>query len=396
MLKKIMLAGLFMGFITATAWAQSIAVPVSAAAPPEKTLQKPVAPQPAHSVRTQDAQSMPASTTTLPASLTTETRGQAGEAVTESDVVGSLADIEGQVTVKSSDPSAQPKTAADKTEIHLNDTIMTGTGARAMVLLIDETQVTLGENATFAVDDYVYDPDQPQTNKARYSFLNGAFLYVSGLVAKVDNPDVQLATPYGSIGIRGTTVWGGQMEEGYGVFVKEGHITLQTKRARVSVGEGEGTSIRDINALPERAHPWSSDRVDAAVKRIALKDEAKAQANMASLKSAHGDMIARYKKMAMARRAGLRPGISNRRHDNPEFRRPAPESKTGQQRGGLGQDLQNRPAEHRKLGPYQKMGPYMQARKERMEERKERREERRERLEKQRNQKQDKKPGGAL
>ena len=101
--------------------------------------------------------------------------------------------------------------------------------------------------------------------------MRGAFLYVSGLIAKKDDPDVTLETLYGSIGIRGTTVWGGNVDDQYSVFVQDGEITMQTNRARVRVRKGEGIDIRDRNSTPSRAKTWQQAKIDKAIKTVALK-----------------------------------------------------------------------------------------------------------------------------
>ena len=87
--------------------------------------------------------------------------------------------------------------------IGINDTIQTGPGAKASILFNDNTEFTLGENSKLKVDDYVYDPDGT-LNRAHYSFLKGVFQYVGGLIDQKDPAKVNIQTPVGQIGIRGT------------------------------------------------------------------------------------------------------------------------------------------------------------------------------------------------
>ncbi len=88
--------------------------------------------------------------------------------------------------------------------VNQNDTIQTGPGGRVDILFSDHTEFTIGEKAKLKIDDYVYNPNANSGNKARYSFLQGAFRYLSGLIAKKDPTDVNIDTPVGSLGIRGT------------------------------------------------------------------------------------------------------------------------------------------------------------------------------------------------
>ena len=46
--------------------------------------------------------------------------------------------------------------------------------------------------------------------------VKGAFLYVGGRIEGVNGAKVQIHTPVGAIGLRGTTVWGGPIDNGYG------------------------------------------------------------------------------------------------------------------------------------------------------------------------------------
>jgi len=72
------------------------------------------------------------------------------------------------------------------------------------VLLADGTTLTLSENSKLTVDNYVFDWSNHNNDKASYNYLQGAFQYVSGLIAKKPDPDVRVETAYGQIGIRGT------------------------------------------------------------------------------------------------------------------------------------------------------------------------------------------------
>lgn len=193
-------------------------------------------------------------------------------AVEESNVVGTLLGVEGTVSLVKPDAEPQPLKLNDP--VHMNDVIETGAGARAFVLLIDDTELTLGENAQLTIDEYVFDEENTAANKGRYSILRGAFLYTSGLVAKKENPDVTVNTPYGAIGIRGTSFWGGDIDGEYGVLVTDGRVSVQTERGRIFVEKGQGTSLRAKTSIPARAAVWPEEKIGRAVQTIAIKDAA--------------------------------------------------------------------------------------------------------------------------
>jgi hypothetical protein len=188
----------------------------------------------------------------------------------ETVIVGTLLEADGPVSLVV--PGAEPKALKLNDPVHMNDVIETGADARAFILLIDNTELTLGENAQFTVDEYVFDETNEALNKGRYSVLRGAFLYTSGLLAKKENPDVTVATPFGSVGIRGTTFWGGEIDGEYGILVTDGQVSVQTERGRILVNKEQGTMLFSKTAIPARAGTWAQEKIDRAVQTIALKD----------------------------------------------------------------------------------------------------------------------------
>lgn len=192
--------------------------------------------------------------------------------------LGILVATEGAVTVSGS-------AAAADTPLNRGDVVETGTGARALVLLADDSQFTLGENARFTVDDYLFDPDRPRANRGRYGIARGAFLYVSGLMTKNGRPDVKIETSYASIGIRGTIVWGGPVDGGNGVLVQEGEVTVETPAGSTRVRPAEGTRISASSALPSSPSAWDADTIAKAVATITFADQAAADARLAEHKA---------------------------------------------------------------------------------------------------------------
>ena len=115
---------------------------------------------------------------------------------------GQVKESQGNVTVtRAGTTTPVPLKPGD--EIDVGDTIQTGPDGRAFIQFNDNTQLTLGDNTKLLVDDYIYDPNSTH-DKASYSFLEGAFQYLSGLIGKKDPADVKIDTPVGGIGTRGT------------------------------------------------------------------------------------------------------------------------------------------------------------------------------------------------
>ena len=139
-------------------------------------------------------------------------------------------------------------------------------------------------------------------DKGRFSVLRGTFQFVSGLISKHDIPDFEVMTAYGSIGIRGTTFWGGMLrqdygdsytdsrsarpKENFGVYVDEGEVFFETNLGSKTITKGEGSFTSNINKPPSEPKLWSEEMVNAAVAKIALKDDASARAKIEEIKAA--------------------------------------------------------------------------------------------------------------
>ncbi|MDE1151630.1 MAG: FecR family protein [Micavibrio sp.] len=216
----------------------------------------------------------------------------------EDGVIGNIVEIEGTATQT---VGANTLPAKINAPVHMNDVLKTGAQSRLFILLIDNTEWTLSENANFRVTEYVFDPADNTHNKGRYSVLSGAFRYVSGLVAKKPNPDVQITTPIGSIGIRGTDFWGGMMDGSYGVQVDEGRVEVATDGGRVLVNAGQGTSIRNRKFAPAAPARWSRDRLQRSHASVRLENQTAVRQRMAALQSHQPEMRQRYKTYLQSR-----------------------------------------------------------------------------------------------
>lgn len=154
-----------------------------------------------------------------------------------------------------------------------HDVIKTGPESKIHLLFLDDTELTIGENAEARIDDFTFIPEDDKQKKARLSLLRGAFLFISGQVAKINKPDVTINTPVATIGIRGTIVWGGLLDDQYNVFVKEGAVSVSNGRGNTMVREGQGTTLTDQYTRPSRATEWGEEKINRAVATIALADQ---------------------------------------------------------------------------------------------------------------------------
>lgn len=124
---------------------------------------------------------------------------------------GVAAAVRGDVTLVATMPAAveravgQNLSSGDK--IFLGDVIETGPQAGMQIMLLDETIFTIGPNAGLIIDTFVYDP-ATSAGQVTATVLKGAFRFVSGRVAKKEPRNMNVQTPAGTIGIRGTSAAG--------------------------------------------------------------------------------------------------------------------------------------------------------------------------------------------
>jgi len=108
--------------------------------------------------------------------------------------------------------------AAVGSPVHMNDTLRTGANARLQVTFRDNTNLTLGENATVAVDRYVFDPDAG-VGEATLSATKGALRVVTGRLSEMPNKDIKVSTPFAALAVRGTDFWAGAVKGQSGVLL---------------------------------------------------------------------------------------------------------------------------------------------------------------------------------
>jgi hypothetical protein len=87
-------------------------------------------------------------------------------------------------------------------EVFANETVRTGNLGQADLVFLDQTNLTVGPTSEVLLDKFVYDPTGPN-GKVVLQLSRGAFRFVTGTQ---DHKAYAVNTPYGSLGVRGTTV----------------------------------------------------------------------------------------------------------------------------------------------------------------------------------------------
>ncbi len=161
-----------------------------------------------------------------------------------------------------------PRDLAVEGPVLFADKLRTGTDSRLEAKLADGTVLTLGEKGKMTIDKFVYDPDRAG-GKLALSVPTGAFLFVGGKIEGPTGGNVSIKTPVGTLGVRGTTVWGGPIDGGFGVLVLSGEVSVTTPHGMVMLEKGQGTMVYG-EKTPMAAGAWPGDRVQRAVASISF------------------------------------------------------------------------------------------------------------------------------
>jgi len=126
-------------------------------------------------------------------------------------LIGNAGGLSGQVQLASAafDAERRPvgRQIGSGDPIYQGDQIVTGPGGRVQLMLLDQTIITLGENARMTVDEISFGPTAAD-GKISVGVEQGAFRFISGQVAQAKPENVNIRIPMGNIGIRGTIVGG--------------------------------------------------------------------------------------------------------------------------------------------------------------------------------------------
>ena len=153
----------------------------------------------------------------------------ASVAVVETATIGAVDKVQAHVEATQ---AGRTRALVVNSDLYFRDQCHSGEGARLQATLKDGTHLTLGENATLAIDEFVYDP-LGSGGELSVRIVKGAFLYVGGRIEGEARAKVQIRTPVAAIGVRGTTVWGGPIDNGYGVIALSGEVTVTGGKERL-------------------------------------------------------------------------------------------------------------------------------------------------------------------
>jgi hypothetical protein len=121
-------------------------------------------------------------------------------AAQEAGPIGYVMKVSGEASV-TSDGRAFP--AVVGTPVMQGSTLRTGAAGTLGVTLKDNTVMSFGPNSELRVDEFLFAPARNEL-KLTANITRGTMNFISGVIAKLKPEAVQVQTPTGTIGVRGT------------------------------------------------------------------------------------------------------------------------------------------------------------------------------------------------
>lgn len=122
------------------------------------------------------------------------------QAQTLVEPVGYIMKVQGEATVTSRDQTID---ASIGQAVILGAVLRTGADGAMGVTLSDNTVMSFGPNSEFTLDEYAFEPAREELRLSGH-ISRGTLNFISGVIAKLKPEAVELKTPTGTIGVRGT------------------------------------------------------------------------------------------------------------------------------------------------------------------------------------------------
>jgi hypothetical protein len=167
--------------------------------------------------------------------------------------------------------NANVRTLNPGAEVFVGEILSTGSDARLEIRMHDDAIFTLAAGTSFIIVDFTFGnaANQPRT---LLRLMEGAFLAVSGAIAVAENGNMTVQTSVATIGIRGTTIWGGPLDGMFRVVLLDGKLaTVSNADGTVKLDQIDaGTIITGPGASPTIPAPWGRALIAAARATVAF------------------------------------------------------------------------------------------------------------------------------
>lgn len=118
----------------------------------------------------------------------------------EETVIGSLRQVKEPAFILH---EGQSLPAQPRQQIRLNDTLRTGPGGAMGAILRDDSVLSLGPNSELSLDEFAFAPVEDKLSLVG-RLTRGTAAFLTGKIGQMRPEAVQVETPGGIIGVRGT------------------------------------------------------------------------------------------------------------------------------------------------------------------------------------------------
>ncbi len=159
-------------------------------------------------------------------------------------------------------------------KIFEKDIIKTKKNAKLQLIFKDNTIISLGQNSTFEIKQYLF--SNTKKPSAKFKISKGIFKSITGKIGKIAPKNFKLKTQNATIGIRGTTIIGEISKERDTIICSSGQIVVSTPKGEVIVNKGEKT-IAKKQKPPTKAIKVSKKVIKTLEQKVDYKTPSKAK-----------------------------------------------------------------------------------------------------------------------
>ena len=156
--------------------------------------------------------------------------------------------------------------------IYIGDVITTKTDdSYVRIDFADETNITMnGEEGELTSDEYIFDPANLDSSKAKFTMLRSSFEFVGGLIDKGEAENTQIDLDFGSIGVRGTKILRSMKDGECWIYLEDGEIRVFNDGGEVFLKPNDGTRMGSKTVAPTPSKPWGQKNIDWIKSEVAL------------------------------------------------------------------------------------------------------------------------------
>ena len=183
--------------------------------------------------------------------------------------IGQVTALQGQATVQHAG-NTQAMPLRVESPAYREDIIQTLAASKIKLVLLDGTELSLGEGSTMTLYKFVYAPQQ-QTHQGIINIARGIFRVVTRKVLPQTTFEVRTATAVAAV--RGTQWLGEVTPEATAITVLEGEVAVVHAEARIGgavvLTPGQGTDVQGQQP-PTAPKIWAPERVSRLLQAAAL------------------------------------------------------------------------------------------------------------------------------